>query len=110
MKDNFTRITDIKTFEELLNQSRERPIVLFKHSTTCSVSASAYQEMKRFDGEVLLVEVQNARALSCEIENRTRVAHESPQVLVLRNGQAVWNASHWKVNAEKVADAVMRST
>ena len=68
------------------------------------------EELKRFDGEVVLVEVQNARDLSREIENRTMVAHESPQVMVLRNGQAVWNASHWKVKAEKVADAVIRST
>ena len=80
--------------------------MVFKHSTTCPISAAAYQEMAQFDGEVALVEVQSARALSREIENRTGLAHESPQVIILRNGKVVWSASHWKVKADAVAEAV----
>jgi bacillithiol system protein YtxJ len=106
MDNHFVRITDTKAFEELLSRSKERPVVIFKHSTTCPISASAYQQMARFEGEVALVEIQRARELSREIEDRTGVAHESPQVIVLRNGQVVWNASHWKLKAEAVAEAV----
>jgi bacillithiol system protein YtxJ len=62
--------------------------------------------MNKFDGAVALVEVQRARELSTEIENRLGVAHESPQVLVLRNGEVVWNASHFEITADAVAEAV----
>ena len=62
--------------------------------------------MVEFEGEVVLVEVQRARALSMEIECRLGVMHESPQVIVLRNGQVVWNASHFRITAAAVAEAV----
>ena len=81
-------------------------MVIFKHSLTCPISAAAYEQMEEFDGEVALVEVQRARALSTEIENRLGVAHESPQVIVLSKGQVAWNASHFKITAEAVAEAV----
>ena len=81
-------------------------MVIFKHSLTCPISSAAYQQMEQFNGEVALVEVQRARALSTEIESRLGVAHESPQVIVLSKGQVVWNASHFKITAEAVADAV----
>lgn len=51
----------------------------------------------------------SARELSAEIENRLGVDHQSPQVIVLRNGQVVWNASHFKITADAVAEAVRES-
>jgi bacillithiol system protein YtxJ len=106
MENHFVRITDRKSFEELASRSKERPVVIFKHSLTCPISSAAYEQMAEFDGPVALVEVQRARELSTEIENRLGVAHESPQVIVLRNGQVVWNASHFKITADAVAEAV----
>ncbi len=100
------KIISTESLDELLSRSKEQPVVIFKHSTTCPISAAAYQEMAQFDGEVALVEVQGARELSREIERTTGTRHESPQVIVLDNGKAVWNASHWKVKADAVAEAV----
>jgi bacillithiol system protein YtxJ len=100
------KITEIESFEELASRSQDALVVVFKHSPTCPISAAAYVEMSRFDGDVAVVEVQRARSLSQEIERRTGVAHESPQVLVLRKGKVVWNASHWKVKADEVQRAV----
>ena len=100
------RIRDVQSFEELASRSQNSPVVVFKHSTTCSISAAAYDEMCRFDGDVALVEVQRDRTLSKDIEQRTGVAHQSPQVLVLRKGRVVWEASHWKVKADAVQQAV----
>src|SRR2546427_799045 len=106
MGSHFVRITDTKSIEELTDRSKERPMVIFKHSLTCPISAAAYEQMERLDGEVALVEVQKARALSTEIESRLGVAHESPQVIVLSKGQVAWNASHFRITTEAVADAV----
>ena len=109
MEKQFIRVTGADQFTDLISQSQAGPVVIFKHSTTCPVSAAAYSEMEQFAGEVVLVEVQRARELSCEIEKQTGIRHESPQVLVLENGKVVWNASHFKVKAEAVAAALHRS-
>lgn len=106
MENHFVKITDTKSFEELAIRSKEKPVVIFKHSLTCPISFAAYEQMAEFDGQVALIEVQRARELSTEIENRLGVAHESPQVIVLRNGQVVWNASHFMVTADAVTEAV----
>ena len=109
MENHFKRVTGIEEFSELVRQSEQQPVVIFKHSTSCGVSASAYDEMEQFPGEVMLVEVQRARELSQEIEKRTGIRHETPQVLILEKGNVVWNASHWKVKAQAVAEAVNSS-
>jgi bacillithiol system protein YtxJ len=106
MDNHFIRVTRAQDFMQLLERSLERPVVIFKHSTTCVISASAYDEMQKFEGEVVLVEVQRARELSREIEKQTGVRHESPQVLILEKGTVVWNASHRKVKALAVAEAI----
>jgi bacillithiol system protein YtxJ len=109
MENRFIKVTVAEQFMDLLSRSQEQPIVIFKHSTTCPVSAAAYYEMEQFAGEVILVEVQRARELSREIEKQTGIRHESPQVLVLENGKVVWNASHFKVKARAVEEALNRS-
>ena len=106
MENHFIKVTDKQAVSELADRSNERPVVIFKHSLTCPISAAAYEQMAEFDGEVALVEVQRARELSDEIERRLGVAHESPQAIVLRNGKVVWNASHFKITTEAVAEAV----
>lgn len=103
--NHFRRISESQSFDELLSRSNERPVVIFKHSISCPISAAAYQEMSRIQ-DVSLVEVQTARQLSNEIERRTGVSHESPQVLVLRNGKVVWEATHWDVKEAQVAKAL----
>ena len=109
MENRFIKVTGAEQFSDLLSRSQKRPIVIFKHSTTCPVSAAAYNEMEQFAGEVVLVEVQRARELSREIEKQTGIRHESPQVLVLENGKVVWNASHFKVKARAVEEALNRT-
>jgi monothiol bacilliredoxin len=109
MPDHFTNIADTNQLEELVRQSAQAPVVVFKHSTTCPVSSGAYEEMSALKVPVNIVVVQEAREVSNEIEQRTDVEHHSPQVIVLRNGKAVWNASHWKVKADAVAEAVRQA-
>src|SRR5713101_4851480 len=109
MDNHFVSISDTKSFEELLRRSAEEPVVIFKHSTTCPVSAGAYEEMSELKVTVNIVVVQDAREVSDEIEARTKVEHHSPQVIILRDGKAVWNASHWKVKAGAVEEAVRQA-
>jgi bacillithiol system protein YtxJ len=104
--NKFLRITQKEGLEALISSSNDRPVVIFKHSNSCPISAVAYREMEDLDGDVSLIEVQSARDVSAEIASRTGVRHESPQVIILRDGKAVWNASHFDVKARAVAEAV----
>lgn len=96
--------------DRLVEASNARPVVLFKHSTTCPVSSRAHAEVERFasqngrDVDLAKIVVQRARPLSNLVEERFGVRHESPQVLVLRNGRVVWNASHYKVSSDSLAE------
>jgi bacillithiol system protein YtxJ len=109
MGNKFVRVTDVTEFEKLIERSRTQPVVIFKHSISCGVSAAVYQKMIDFDGEIAVVEIQRARELSREIADKTGIKHESPQVLVLRNGQVVWDASHFQITSDAVAKAFMNN-
>jgi bacillithiol system protein YtxJ len=107
MGNRFIKINDTAELDQLVERSRETPVILFKHSTTCPISSAAYQQMSEVDAaEVSLVVVQSARDVSKEIESRTGIQHESPQAIVLRNGQPVWSASHFNITASAVEQAV----
>jgi len=101
----------IEDLEQLLEKSRCNPIVIFKHSTQCPVSTSAYEEFLEFTenaGDVLcgIVLVIENRSLSNRIESRLGVRHESPQAIVVENGRQTWNASHWSITADALTKAL----
>ena len=105
----FVRLSDKETLDRLVNASKDRPVVVFKHSNACPISSRAYREMEKLE-DINLLEIQTARDLSREIESLTGVQHESPQVIILRDGKAVWNASHFDVNAGAVTEAVQANS
>lgn len=87
------------------------PTVLFKHSATCSISISVKREYDAFVRQhphipTRLVVVQQERPLSNAIADVLKVRHESPQALVVRDGQVLWHASHHRITADRLAAAV----
>ena len=106
MGHKFFKIDDRATLDNLLTDSKQKPVIVFKHSNACSISSRAYREMEKIEGQVNILEVQSAREISRDLANLTGVRHETPQVIVLRDGKAVWNASHFDVQATAVAKAV----
>jgi len=106
MGNHFTQVTDTSALEQLLARSKDVPVILFKHSTTCPISGAAYEQMSKVKADVSLVVVQRAREVSNEIATRTGIRHESPQAIIFRNGHAVWNASHFDITARAVEQAV----
>jgi bacillithiol system protein YtxJ len=106
METQFIPVPDKGTLEELFARSHEAPVVLFKHSNTCPISATAYRALKHLGSQVSIVVVQQNRDISREVEARTGVRHESPQAFVLRNGEVAWSASHFDITADAVERAV----
>jgi bacillithiol system protein YtxJ len=87
----------------------EDSALLFKYSTTCPISANARREMDSLlsGGEpvpVYRVDVNADREVSNYIAERTGVQHESPQVILLRNGRPEWTADRFDVTASAIRD------
>ncbi|HLM57303.1 MAG TPA: bacillithiol system redox-active protein YtxJ [Pyrinomonadaceae bacterium] len=106
METDFNAVRDAGALEELFARSNQEPVLIFKHSNACPISAQAYKQMKDYKGDVSIIVVQQARDVSQAVEQRTGVRHESPQALVLRGGQVVWTASHFDITAAAVERAV----
>ncbi len=110
----FTHLSDTTELEAAIAESCERPVLLFKHSRTCGISCEALDELRAHveDGVLRaaykMITVQSHRSLAAEVAARLGVRHETPQAILLRDGRAVWNASHFRIT-KKQLDAVVNS-
>ena len=103
----FREISDVASLDAFVTSANGVPAILFKHSNTCGISARAYREMANVTHPVGIVIVQRARPVSDEIARRWGLAHETPQVLIVRDGRLVWSASHFEVKANDIESAVL---
>ena len=102
---NWIPLTAISQLDEIVENSKDKTIGIFKHSTRCSISRFA---LKQFENEYSLedkvdlyfLDLLNYREVSNEIANRFQVIHQSPQLIVIKNGVTVYNASHSEIQAE----------
>jgi bacillithiol system protein YtxJ len=109
-----TTLRGIHELDHALSNSHHRPVLLFKHSHTCGISAEALDELRaHIDSHVhattveyAMVTVQTHREISNKISERLGVRHETPQAILVRDGQAVWSASHFRVNADELRKVV----
>jgi bacillithiol system protein YtxJ len=104
-------VRETQDIERLVERSKTHPVLIFKHSTQCSISDQVYEDFTRFmetagDTECGLVLVIERRAISNAIADRFGIRHESPQAIVLKDGKAVWNASHWSITAGALSRAL----
>jgi bacillithiol system protein YtxJ len=109
----FLPLPDHEALDAALARSVREPILIFKHSATCGISAQALHELSGWlesrpqpSTPVYLVHVRHQRAVSTEIAERFGIRHESPQLLLVERGGVRWHGSHWHVNAPEVQAAV----
>jgi bacillithiol system protein YtxJ len=98
--------------EQQLNTIAERsntvPCLIFKHSTTCEISAMAKHRLDRqwnFDAkeiEPYYLDLLRFRPISKEIAEKFQVHHESPQVLLIHNGECIYDASHLDITVSEL--------
>jgi len=95
-----------------LEQSTDTPVLVFKHSSTCPVSGNANMEMTELAGEDLVpiyrVVVQEHRAVSDAIASELDVRHETPQAILLREKEPVYDTSHFNVTADTLREELRR--
>ena len=103
-KINWTELTDLGQLNEIIATSIEKPVVIFKHSTRCSVSRMV---LKQFENEFVsrdkvtpyFLDLIAHRNISNEIAHHFGVTHQSPQLILIKDGKAIYNVSHSDIDA-----------
>jgi len=98
----------INEWHDVLEQSKENPLFVLKHSTTCPISTAAYNAFESSEADVpkYFLKVQESRSVSNEIESNLDIEHQSPQLFLLKDGKAVWQATHYSISGSKIGKAV----
>ncbi|WP_369049158.1 bacillithiol system redox-active protein YtxJ [Tenacibaculum sp. UWU-22] len=97
---SFTSIEEIATIKQ---QSETKPVIIFKHSTRCAISRMVLKQLENnFSNELqgfqlYYLDLLNYRSVSNEVSNTFNVIHESPQILIIKNGNVVAHASHYEI-------------
>ena len=106
-KVGWRQLTDLGQLNEIIAESADKPVIIFKHSTRCSVSRMV---LKQFEIEFDLhekitpyfLDLLEHRDISNEIASRFVVFHQSPQLIVIKDGNAIFNDSHGSIDAGKL--------
>lgn len=106
-------LTEAAQLDAIDLDSKQRPVLIFKHSTRCSISAAALNRLEsawRSEDDDLgafhYLDLIQYRGLSNAIADRYGVQHESPQVLVIRNGRCAHHASHFGITYAGTKEAL----
>jgi bacillithiol system protein YtxJ len=102
---NWNRLESIDQLAEIKEKSQEKPVLIFKHSTRCSISSMVWDRLKRhwkaedFNRvEPFFLDLIAHRDISNAIAQEFEVYHESPQVLVVKDGKAIYDTSHMGIS------------
>lgn len=105
---NWISLSDPTQLDALVEQSWTTPQVIFKHSTRCSISSAAKNRLDtaRESGSIpfYYLDLIAYRSLSNLVADRFGVSHESPQVLVIKNGKCVYDESHLGIRMEDILE------
>ena len=110
---NWNKLTDTDQLEEIKVLSYEKPVLIFKHSSRCSISSMALDRLLRNwkdeDGEKLtpfFLDLIAFRSISNKIEEVFGIPHESPQVLVIREGKSIFDQSHYAIAYNEIMSRI----
>ena len=105
-------LTSVDQLEEIESKSFEKPQIIFKHSTRCSISSISMNKfVKNYsiaqeDADLYYLDLLSYRELSNEVGYKFQIMHQSPQVLVIKKGEAVYDASHYAIQTDKILELI----
>jgi bacillithiol system protein YtxJ len=107
---HWIHLTDDEQLKQIITKSQNKPQVIFKHSTRCSISAVALQRLQKVsqpsDVDFYFLDLLSNRQLSNRVADVFKVNHESPQILVIRDGECVFDESHLGISMIEILDHV----
>jgi bacillithiol system protein YtxJ len=104
----WNELTGEEQLQQIITRSNDRPQVIFKHSTRCGISAVAKSRLERWtpteDFDFYYLDLIRYRQLSAKVAEAFEVYHESPQVLVIKNGECVYDESHLGISLQDILE------
>jgi bacillithiol system protein YtxJ len=104
------KITSTEDLENINQSSESQRVMIFKHSTTCAISATVLARMERkWSGEKAknivpyYLDLLSFRELSSQIAQNYGIKHESPQVLLIEKGKCIYDASHYDISFDEIS-------
>lgn len=105
---NWEPLTEEQQLETIMQQSFQQPVIIFKHSTRCSISAMAKNRLERVVAPENIffyyLDLIRYRAVSNKIAEMFQVYHESPQVLLIKNGECIYDESHGGIDMNEIVE------
>ena len=112
LQEDWKILNQIEQLSEIKAASFEKPAVIFKHSITCGISSMAkYKLEDKWDfqaGEIdfYYLDLLTYRPVSNAVADTFKVVHQSPQILVIKNGEAVYDTSHHMVSVQAIRNSL----
>ena len=111
---SWKNLNNEQTLDHIKEISHQRPVVIFKHSTRCSISSAAWNRLQRTwnnDGiketDLYYLDLISYRSISNEIEDLFGVEHQSPQILLIENGMCTYHTSHLNISFDEVKKRIL---
>lgn len=108
---NWISLEDEQQLGEIKEKSVTRPQVIYKHSIRCGVSSVVKSRLERAklptDIDYYFLDIIHYRRISNKISEEFNVYHESPQVLIIRNRECVYDESHMGITAQEIVAQAM---
>ncbi|MES2880771.1 MAG: bacillithiol system redox-active protein YtxJ [Bacteroidota bacterium] len=106
---HWIHLTDEEQLKQIISNSQNRPQVIFKHSTRCSISSVALQRFKKneqpADIDFYFLDLIAYRQLSNSVAESFMVEHQSPQVLVIKDGECIYDESHLSISMDEILES-----
>ena len=105
-------LTDLKQLDAIADESSETPVIIFKHSTRCAISRMALKNFEREynieEGSVrpYFLDLLEHRDISNTIASKFNVEHQSPQLILIKDGKAIYHTSHSDIDAGAVKEKI----
>jgi bacillithiol system protein YtxJ len=106
---NWNTLESLAQIEEIVIESENTPVAIFKHSTTCSISVMAKKRLEtswNLELPAYYLDLKAHRNISDELSKRFDVHHESPQLLLIKNGECIHDASHFDINVGEIKEVL----
>lgn len=107
---NWINLTNLQQIEEIKEKSAQKPQVIFKHSTRCSISSMAKSRLDRSEpaqnADFYYLDLIAHRNLSSKVADEFKVHHESPQIIVIINGECTYDESHYGIDMNEIKEQI----
>ena len=110
---NWLSLTEINQLDDLFEKSVNQKVIIFKHSTRCSISTMIKDRLERNwpidleNQKIYYLDLLNHRDISNAIADKTGIEHQSPQVVIIENGICIFYANHNFINADAIKNELI---